>query len=332
MDKTRKLKRIIIKEELVYLTGDFKLAIVLNQMIYWSERVRDYDKFVLEEKERIEKYGDENTPEQNAILKNGWIYKKAEELSEETMIGVKPKAMREYLKTLVEHGWLDQRRNPHIAMDRTLQYRVNIVKIQKDLKKLGFNLDGYGLFEDDNEDDNSPEEKEFSKEQKENSNFLKENSKGEKENWKVVLENRKGEKEKAIPEITTEITSESFYNEEEEEDIYISEEKNIYIQAFIDEAISKKLPKSLIKDTLKHLHIRNITFSLEALRNTFDIVKKEYAKKKLDGSNKIKSFGAYFVAVLESEQARLELAATIEKEDKKDNIEFEFYNWLEEEE
>lgn len=79
----KKLKRIVIKEELVALTGDFKLAIVLNQMLYWSERVADFDQFILEEKNRLkaEKMDDRVLP-----YRHGWIYKTASELGNECMI------------------------------------------------------------------------------------------------------------------------------------------------------------------------------------------------------------------------------------------------------
>jgi len=72
----KKLNRIVIKEELVALTGDFKLAIVLNQMIYWSERRTDADKFINEEIERMKRqktFSDDTGAFQPA---HGWIYKK----------------------------------------------------------------------------------------------------------------------------------------------------------------------------------------------------------------------------------------------------------------
>ena len=65
----KKLNRVVIKEELVQLTGDFKLAIILNQMIYWSERVKDFDKFIAEEKQRYEREDKASDLE----LQNGWI-------------------------------------------------------------------------------------------------------------------------------------------------------------------------------------------------------------------------------------------------------------------
>lgn len=221
-----KLKRAVIKEELVALTGDFKLAIVLNQMIYWMERRKDFDKFLMEERERQTQFVTEGEAAVQPEVKpsNGWIYKKAEELSEETMMGVTPKGMRAYLKTLVERGWLDQRRNPNVAMDRTLQYRVNLLKVQLDLFKLGYALEGYPLpkviLENTNlllvntkeQNVTSTKSSELTKEQNVNSETAKlpkVNSKEQKVNRKGDLVNRKGEKVKAIPEITTETNSET---------------------------------------------------------------------------------------------------------------------------
>lgn len=217
-----KTKKVIIKEELVELTGDFKLAIVLNQMIYWSERKEDSEVFIKEELARLHKYSDDvkGTEELavNLLESSGWIYKKAEDLSVETMINVKPKAMREYLKVLVANGWLDERRNPKLKMDRTLQYRVNILKIQLDLYNLGYSLEGYPL------------PKVFS--EKENTISEKENTKAAKENRKVEKESGKGEKERAIPEITSETTTEitSDYFEEEKESLPEGNPFNFYEQ------------------------------------------------------------------------------------------------------
>lgn len=142
----KKLKRAVIKEELVALTGDYKKAIVLNQMIFWSERVSDFDKFIEEEKKRLETYGstEEDMLRSEALeLTNGWIYKTAEQLSEETMMNIHKSTMGAILNELVEKGWLSRRRNPKIKMDRTFQYRVNLLKIQKDLLDLGYFLEGY---------------------------------------------------------------------------------------------------------------------------------------------------------------------------------------------
>ncbi|MGR5970097.1 hypothetical protein ACT7C1_26915 [Bacillus paranthracis] len=91
-----KLKRAVIKEELVILTGDFKKAILLNQLIYWSERVKDYDQFITEEKKRARMAMNIEEKKRAELLKeiklsHGWIYKTAEDLSSETMLNMSKK-------------------------------------------------------------------------------------------------------------------------------------------------------------------------------------------------------------------------------------------------
>lgn len=136
-----KLKRVVIKEELVALTGDYRPALILNQLIYWSERVSDFDKFIEEENQRMLNEGMNNLCEPQ----NGWIYKTAAELSEELMVGMSHPTIRKYLKQLIENGWIDERRNPKYKWDKTMQYRVNITKIQKDLLNIGYALEGYRM-------------------------------------------------------------------------------------------------------------------------------------------------------------------------------------------
>ncbi len=140
--KMEALKRIVIKEELVVLTGDYRKAIILNQFLYWTERVKDFDKFIIEEKLRFEKDGEKS----NYQLQKGWIYKTSEELSEETMLGLSKSNIRLHIKSLIERGWIDERVNPNFKWDKTMQYRVNMLKLQEDLYKLGYALEGYPLF------------------------------------------------------------------------------------------------------------------------------------------------------------------------------------------
>ena len=135
------LKRVVIKEELVALTGDFRPAIILNQFIYWIERMKDTDRYILEEKERALKEQLEVSIDES----NGWIYKTAEELNEELMVGMSKATIGKYINQLVEAGYLAKRNNPKYKWDKTLQYRVDLVKVQKDLAKLGYALEGYKL-------------------------------------------------------------------------------------------------------------------------------------------------------------------------------------------
>ena len=97
MGKLNKLKRCVVKEELVALTGNYKNAIVLSQMIYWSERIRDFDKFLEEENRAREKEGFEAKEKYH-----GWFHKTAEQLSEETMMGLARTNMGKILNELVK--------------------------------------------------------------------------------------------------------------------------------------------------------------------------------------------------------------------------------------
>ena len=137
----KKLKRVVIKEELVELTGDYRPAIILNQILYWTERMFDTDNYIREEKTRALN----NDTEINIMESKGWIYKTAEDLNEELMVGMSTPTIRKYIKQLVEQGYLVQRKNPKYKWDKTIQYRVDLYKIQLDLGKLGYALEGYRL-------------------------------------------------------------------------------------------------------------------------------------------------------------------------------------------
>lgn len=133
--KPKKLKRVVIKEELVKLTGGHITALILNQFLYWTERTNDFDEFIKEELSR-----DETSKME---LRNGWIYKSSEKLKDELMLDLSPKTIRRRIQELIEMNYLDERNNPNFKWDKVLQYRVNINKIQDDLQSLGYFLDGY---------------------------------------------------------------------------------------------------------------------------------------------------------------------------------------------
>ena len=47
--KSQILKRLVIKEELVNLTGSFKEVAILGQLLYWTERTKDYGLYLQQE-------------------------------------------------------------------------------------------------------------------------------------------------------------------------------------------------------------------------------------------------------------------------------------------
>ena len=179
----KKLKRVPLKEELVALTSCFVKALILQQFIYWSERTRDVDAYLAEEKLR--------DPTMKIDPIHGWIYKATKKLHGELMFGntVSPATVGRRTKELIAEGWLRVRHNPKVKWDRKLQYRVDILKIQVDLRELGYALEGYPL---------PIEETAF---------FTLQNASG-------AVENPNGSGAKALVESTIETTSEIKEKEE----------------------------------------------------------------------------------------------------------------------
>ena len=147
--KLRKLKKVVIREELYAITNDTMEAILLGQLIYWQERVNDIDKYISEEKVRCANDGTEFID--NSL--NGWIYKTSKQLLEECMLNISEVTVRRYLQKLIDSKYILCRNNPNHKWDKTLQYRVNLPFIIKSIKNLGYDgLSGYSLSKLQNED------------------------------------------------------------------------------------------------------------------------------------------------------------------------------------
>lgn len=267
----KKLNRAVIKEELVILTGDFKLAIILNQMIYWSERVKDFDKFIIEEKNRYQLEDKETDLE----LQNGWIYKTAEELAEDTLLGISASNMRTQIKKLISDGFITERTNPKFKWDRTKQYRVDLMKIQKELMKLGYSLEGHsldGLISSSSEIENASRQNE-----KSNSNKRKiEPNK---------TENQTTQNRRAIPEITTETITETLtHNTSEIEEVVCVLERNINHSEAKKIIAASNHNIDIVKekyDVAKKIGYRNLVgFMIKAIREDWKMPKeKEFSIK-----------------------------------------------------
>lgn len=198
-----KLKRAVIKEELVILTGSLNEAIVLNQLIFWSERAKDSDNFLQEEIARAKRFNDGTAMDPEDIKKtllSGWVYKTAEEMLEETMLTCSRQTMDRIFKSLTEKGFIDKRRNPKYKWDKTWQYRVNLQFLSQALIELGYVLEGYSL-----------PQSEFQNEQSSNygeqSNGQIEQSKAQNEQSNAHSEQSNAHGEQAIPKITTKTTT-----------------------------------------------------------------------------------------------------------------------------
>lgn len=123
---------VVIREEFIALTGNPLIAAVLNQLVYWSGRVANFDLFLKEEKELHS--------ECRSSLRHGWFYKSSQELIDETMLCVTPATLRKYLNYLEERGWIETRANPQNKWDKTTQYRVHLRKLSHDLQRHGYLL------------------------------------------------------------------------------------------------------------------------------------------------------------------------------------------------
>jgi hypothetical protein len=132
---------VLIRKELFTLTGDPFSAVILNQLLYWTSRVKDFDRFLEEEKTlgaRVQEHL--SHPESYEIHYHGWIYKTAYDLIEETMLGISHPTMRKYLKLLVDRGWIEERTSSFDKWKKATLYRVNINNIQSDLIAIGRKL------------------------------------------------------------------------------------------------------------------------------------------------------------------------------------------------
>lgn len=196
-----KIKKAVIREDLLSIVGNYKEAIVLNQFIYWSERVDDADKLIEKENEIAKNNGE---PEREPLY--GWMYKTAEELADEVMLGVSAVQMRRYIKALVDYGFIYERKNPKYKWDRTLQYRVNLVAIARALKKNGYQLSDYKI--------EIPEDENYNEELN-----LHGRSFNSSKNEFQTLDN-----EGAIPEITNRDYSNNIYSTDKNKDIDINKD------------------------------------------------------------------------------------------------------------
>lgn len=129
--------RVVIREELVALTGSWRKALILDQFLYWTKKTWDLYDFLLEER------GNES------VKKRGWIPKRSSQLIDELMLDTTEPTIRIDIQALVNDGLLQDRRNPFSGFAKTLQYRINLLTIQERLSRLGYVLNGYPVLSDE---------------------------------------------------------------------------------------------------------------------------------------------------------------------------------------
>lgn len=280
----REIKKAVIWEDLVGLTGDYRDAVILSQLLYWLPRMRDTDAYLTAERERMARSG----AGADLGVSHGWIYKTAEELSKETMMGLAVSTTRKCLQRLVDRGWVQQRHNPKYQWDRTWQYRVDLVRLEQDLRDMGkgYTLAAHGIVLDATDDDAiSSHEK---------GNPFRKNGHAPGGNGSANPERSNFAGEKAIPDNTSNTTSES-----------ISTFNTKHVKAVAVDEVSRFLEKILgvsVK-TLKNLPSWIDTFGNEYLLEKAQLVK---SNTPVGGWKNI--LGVYYTAVEQDwEDARLQL-------------------------
>ncbi|MDP6526184.1 MAG: hypothetical protein QGH15_18385 [Kiritimatiellia bacterium] len=135
----RRLRRTVIKEELVAVTGDPMSAAVLNYFIECTEYARRIDEHIEAEKSLLNEWAREDFCIEPT---EGWVRRGAKDLARDLMIG-SDRTTRSYAATCIRLGLIEERRNPHNKFDGTKQYRVDFDELRRQLRVKGFVLGDY---------------------------------------------------------------------------------------------------------------------------------------------------------------------------------------------
>lgn len=255
---SRKLNRVVLKEEMVAVTGNAIKALVLNQMIYWTEILNKADQETQKEIDEYIKLGmTDKVDNLKEKLREGWFWKSSEELADELM-GIASRAtVNRHLNELVEQKFILKRKSPK-KWDKTNHYKVDIDFVREQLKILNYALEGYAIPED-KEDKKVPESPSLPNAQNEQSNVQNEQSSDQNEQSNA-------HSEQTIPEITSESTTEST-------------SKTNLNQNLSEQIFSMKLPMPLKKFFSKQVSVLvNDSFDIDILEefyNTSPLVKSD---------------------------------------------------------
>jgi hypothetical protein len=149
VEELKQLQRVVIKEELLALTGKHFDAALLNNLIFWAGIVEKMDTNLKNQIRQMEARNTKQTviDKKKKQLRNGWFYKTGEEILSELMGWGSGSTISRTIDSFVKKGWMEKGNNPDPTQqwDRTKWYRVSITKIASDLHELGYALEGYSL-------------------------------------------------------------------------------------------------------------------------------------------------------------------------------------------
>lgn len=95
-------KFAVLREDLLYLTKNYKTAIILEKLIHWTKEAK----------------------KENAKF-DGWLHKSSEFISNETLLMLSPSSMRNHLKKLEKLNLIEHRVS-QAKFDNTYEYRVKL--------------------------------------------------------------------------------------------------------------------------------------------------------------------------------------------------------------
>lgn len=295
----RKLKRCVIKEEFVSLTGDAVSAAILNQMIFWQELVNKSDQEIQTEISAYEKIGDKRKiASLKKQMKNGWFWKAAKEMAEEVMFSTRQTVDRK-MRALVDKGFMECRPNPDPRYV-TNYYRVNLAYIQTELNKIGFSLEGYALPEPQQKVEEMHEDTTYSIAQNEQYYMY-----GVAQNEQRVAQN-----EQVSNYLSLGFQSLSF----EEEEVYTGRDPLIHMLIFVSktkaptirhEAFLQNLTTCNIKNEMGIQIVEYMRTQKQDINNyTCDAIDRTFAEfvKRSKSNDKIKVFPRWFATTIVNKQ------------------------------
>ena len=135
-----RMKKAVLREDIMMLTQDVTQALVLGQMLYWTKTLDTVNNWIFEENKRL---AESDLPQHE--YNYGWIYKSAREMREDLMCAFSEDAIQRAFSILVTKGVFMTRSNPRVRYDRTLQYRIDLVFLRRLLKDRGYEMTDFQL-------------------------------------------------------------------------------------------------------------------------------------------------------------------------------------------
>ena len=135
-----KMKKAVLREDMMALTQDVTQALVIGQMLYWTKTLDKVNDWLFEENKRL---AEAELPQYE--YNYGWIYKSAREMREDLMNAFSEDAIQRAFSALVTKGVLMKRHNPLVRYDRKLHYRVDILLLRRLLKDRGYEMTDFQL-------------------------------------------------------------------------------------------------------------------------------------------------------------------------------------------